>query len=264
MNNYTKNFQPMVKSVREIFSKNLLAVFVHGSVFDGTFGPFSDYDIVIILKHLDANVLKRDPFAQQLKKKLLNKWQYNPFSFDFYTAQEIINSARLGHPFVASIIKKGMPIYDPTSLFDKCASQFKDVSPDVRIQMSKNFLFLSEKYIKSASILIENGAGQFALLHAITAISLIIRSFLIIRGMNIYQGEIFQFFMREFKNELPKTTKEKMWKYAFPANQMAFRLKEPHVDVPLQDAKSIYKNIKNEDLVKKLITLYNELKSTIE
>lgn len=255
------NFRPVVKAARALFGANLCAIFVHGSLFDGTFGKYSDYDIVIILSSISKNVLIRDDFAQRLKLKLTDTWEKNPFSFDFISANEIQKSAKIGHPFAKSILSKGCPIYDPRGVFTICSNALSGhISIRTRKQMAKNLTFLADRYIEISQKLLSDNEFQFALLNVSTATTLIIRALLVLEEHNIYQGEIYQFFLKTFKGKISKNLASNLWKYAFKSNQISFRLKEPHVDIPLQDADYLFKEMKDEKLVIKMLEIHSELK----
>lgn len=255
------NLNPVVKVVKTFFGDNLQAIFVHGSLFDGTFGKYSDYDVVIILESISEDVFMRDDFAQKLKIRLKDNWRKNPCSFDFYSVDEFRRSAEIGHPFVKSILNKGCPFFDPKGIFEFCSNSLpSQINSQAEKQMIKNLSFLADRYFEIAKKLLDNNDFQFALLNISTAMTFIIRACLIKEGYNIYQGEIYQFFLRIFKDKIPTTLANDLWKYAFKANQISFRLKEPHVDVPLQNTADLFKKINNAKLVVKLIGLYGKLK----
>jgi predicted nucleotidyltransferase len=255
-----QNFEPMVRAVKRLFGKELAAIFVHGSLFDGTFGNYSDYDIVVIADNLPDDVLIRDKYAQTLKRGLKNEWNKNPFSFDFYTQKEFFDSTGNGHPFAVSILTKGAPVFDPRKIFDECKKSIPgEISREFVSRKSANLSFLADKYMEQARRTIRDGQPQFAAMLASDAIVLFVRSKLIGLGCNIYQGEIYQFFIRKFGPKLSKKVMAGFWELALPAAQISFRLKQPHVDIPLQDTASIFKRIDGQ-LAVKLTDFYEELK----
>jgi len=255
------NFQPVVKATQALFGDKLQAIFIHGSLFDGTFGKYSDYDIVIILDSISGDVLKRDDFAQKLKMSLINNWKKNPCSFDFYGVNEIQESAKVGHPFVKSILNKGCPIFDPKGIFKNCFNALPDrVNSRTKLQMAKNLVFLADKNIEISKKLLAISDLQFALLNVSAATTFIIRACLVLEGHNIYQGEIYQFFLKIFNGRIPINLANDLWKYAFKSNQISFRLKEPHIDIPLQNTAHLFKKVHDKELVLKMIEIYNKLK----
>src|SRR3990167_863888 len=197
-------FSHMHKAVKKIFKDNLLAIFVHGSLFDGTFGKYSDFDIVVICGGLPNDVLERDSFAQKLKKALRGHWINNPFSFDFFTEDELLKSAENGHPFIQSVLRKGSPVYDPYALFSRskyCLSA--NFSKPIASQMYKNLLFLSKNHYQAANELLKNKKlTTLAITEASRALTMLIRAKLIKHKANIYKGEIYQFFIKQYGNVL--------------------------------------------------------------
>jgi len=257
-------FKRVIELIRLHFKNNLLAVFIHGSLFDGTFDRYSDYDIVVILKTLPEDILERDGYAQDLKFALSHNWDDNPCSFDFYTIKEFEQSAKTGHPFVKSILLKGDFIFDPNKIFKTCLRHLnKNISLSACRQMANNLLFLADRNIEVAKYLLRNHKIQFALSHASSAITFLTRSYLIKKGHNIYQGEIYQFFYNSYNNKLSSDLKTKFWRYVFKANQINARLKEPHVDVPLQDSQLFYQQIDDKEYIIHLIEIYTDLKKQL-
>jgi len=255
------NFNKMISIVKQLFGQKLMAILIHGSLFDGTLGSYSDYDIVVIANDLPDDVLVRDQYAQKLKKQLTNDWTTNPFSFDFYTPEEFADSVKKGHPFTKSILTKGYSVYDPEDIFEKnIKNRNKTIQPEVRQTMFDNLCFLAERYIEQAKITSDLKQYQFAIMLASDAIALFAMSKLIGIGHNIYQGEIYQFFIKEFSSKLSDKIKTDFWDFVFPAAQITFRFKQPHVDVPLQDVSAIFDRI-DKRLVGKLINFYDELKN---
>lgn len=254
-------FSQMQKTVERLFGKNLLAIFIHGSLFDGTFDKYSDYDIVIITKKLPDSVINRDIFAQRLKSKLLSVWKKNPFSFDFVTQEELLESAQNGHPFVRSILKKGSPIYDPKDLFYLAKNNLKDkLSVSIKSQMIKNLIFLSKKHYKAAKYLQESVNFQYlSLVEVSKAITLLMRAKLIQKNKNIYKGEIYQFFLKEYEDKIDFQTTKMIWNYAFHANQISCRFIEPHVDIPLQVVEKNFKKILKIDYTQNLLKIYEKI-----
>ena len=252
-------FDRMYKVTRKIFADNLLAIFVHGSLFDGTFGQLSDFDIVIVTKKMTDDVLERDLFAQKMKKNLSQLWTDNPFSFDFFTEKELFTSAENGHPFVRSILRKGSPVYDPKALFSLAKYRLRNgMSKSMKNQMYKNLIFLARaRYNAAKKLYLDNELNNLSLTEANSALILLVRAKLIKKNKNIYKGELYQFFLREYKNKLDVKTERLIWKYGLHANQIVSRLNEPHVDIPLQNSSSNHLKISNFKYTKKLLDLYD-------
>lgn len=252
-------FDKMYEIVRKIFKSNLLAIFVHGSIFDGTFDKFSDFDIVIITKKLPKNVLKRDLYAQKLKRKLIQIWTDNPFSFDFITRKDLLESADNGHPFIRSVLKKGSPVFDPHSLFSLSKYRLKDKpSAMMKGQMYTNLLSLSKcHYMNAQKLATDHELVNLSLAEATRALNMLVRAKMIKKNKNIYKGELYQFFIREYSDNFDPESLELIWKYGFHANQIVFRMQEPHVDMPIQNSAANNFNISKLNYTQKLIRLYD-------
>jgi len=249
----------MYKAAERTFGDDLLAIFVHGSLFDGTFGKHSDFDIVIVTKKMSDDVLERDLLAQKMKRSLSRLWADNPFSFDFFTESELFDSADNGHPFVRSILKKGSPVYDPNALFSLAKYRLKGgMSRAIRNRMYKNLLFLSRVHYEAAKKLSpDDGLNSLALSESSRALILLVRAKLIKKNKNIYEGELYQYFLREYKDELDSNSQELLWKYGFHANQIVSRMNEPHVDIPIQDSAKNNLKISKLNYTDQLLALYD-------
>ena len=87
--------------------------------------------------------------------------------------------------------------------------------------MIKNLIFLSQKHYQAAIFLQESIDFQYlSLIEASKAITLIMRAKLIQKNKNIYKGELYQFFLKEYEDKIDRQTKKMIWDYAFHANQM--------------------------------------------
>lgn len=254
-------FDTMYRIAKRVFNDNLLAIFVHGSLFDGTFDKNSDYDIVVILEHHTHEVLKRDLLAQKLKRLLYGKWNDNPYSFDFFTKDELFESAQEGHPFLRSILTKGSPVYDPGALFSSAKYKLNSkLSAKMKMRMMKNLIVLSIMHYNAAVIL--GGMRDVTYLateEALKAVVLLLRAKMIKKNKHIYKGELFQYFIKEYGHNIDSRTIGMMWKYLFHANQIAFRYMEPHVDIPIQNVEENLRTIQKIDYTEKLLEIYNKI-----
>lgn len=256
-------FREMLHAINKVFRSNLRTVFVHGSLFYDKLYSYSDYDVVIVLEKLSPNVLERDKYANKLKRMLKDSWGRNPFSFDLFTLKELRKSAKEGHPFVRSILYEGFPIYDISGIFVQMRAAMATQMPrKMQNQMYKNFVFLSKKHYDVARILLQAHERQFCIREISTAITLIMRAYLIREKVDIYKGEIYQYFVRKF-SRLDRVTLKLIWNYGLHGNQISSRLVEPHVDIPIQKIGEVYERINNLDIVPELFKLYKKLSKTL-
>lgn len=253
------HFDQMYNVAKKIFSENLRAIFVHGSLFDGTFGKYSDYDIVIVSKTLPESVLDRDQYAQKLKQEMNVFWGNNPYSFDFVTESELFDSAKKGHPFLYSVLKKGSPVYDPHGLFSLSKYQFNDnISDGTKRQMYDNFIHLSSTHHKNAEKLhLNDEFSSLSMSEASRALTMLLKAKLLKKNKYIYKGEIYQYFIREYHDRLDTKSLSLIWRYGFHANQILNRLQDPHVDMPLQSSFDNEKLISKYNYTEQLNRLYD-------
>lgn len=256
-------FRDMLHAIHEVFGSNLRTVFVHGSLFYDKLYSYSDYDVVIVVDKLSPDVLERDIYANKLKRMLRGKWGKNPFSFDLFTLKELKVSAKEGHPFVRSILYEGFPIYDVSGLFVRMrAAMAVQISKKMQNRMYKNFVFLSKKHYEISKVLLNANEVQFAIREISSAITLLMRAFLIQEKVDMYKGEIYQYFVRRFPR-LDHATLNLIWRYGLHGNQMSSRLVEPHVDIPLQEIEGIYNSMAKLDMVSGLFKLYEKLSKSL-